>query len=416
MPLNFARLRALIPAVVALLCLLFGSPARADFHWYIDSTTYFGSSPAAACVAIAPHAGAWPTSEYRYDSYYITRITETQFDCYLRFRSPDGQEVVTRYNPIHVIRGPGSCDLPKVYDDQTGECNDPPKDCKSETGDILTRGSIAGIVVTNGRTYSLSQAPSSACVDSCTFALKDEGRPRYTSCYLVKGSQVDSFCNYILTGTGEPCSGWNWAQPETGDPLNPADTPDAPPSDPNDPGCPKGWSWSGTTCVKTPTDGDGGGDKEGDKDKDPSGGGGVGGGGGDKDPGGDGQDGGTDGDKDKDKDPGSGTGGGKDPDKGSSLKPPKAGSFDNANKEWEAKAEQARQLFNEKLKQQMNSFKGVFDVNLGQGAGSLPCERFTVLGQTLSICLTDYATELAYLRQILLLVASVIAATIVLRD
>lgn len=415
MPLNFARLRALIPAVVALLCLLFGSPARADFHWYIDSTTYFGSSPAAACAAIAPHVTRWPTSEYRYESHYITRITETQFDCYLRFRSPNGQQVVTRYNPIHVMRGPGSCDLPKVYDDQTGECNDPPKDCKSETGDILTRGSIAGIVVTNGRTYSLSQAPSSACVDSCTFALKDEGRPRYTSCYLVKGSQVDSFCNYILTGTGEPCSGWNWAQPETGDPLNPADTPDTPPSDPNDPGCPKGWSWSGTTCVKTPTDGDGGGDKEGDKDKDPSGGGGVGGGG-DKDPGGDGQDGSTDGDKDKDKDPGSGTGGGKDPDKGSSLKPPKAGSFDNANKEWAAKAEQARQLFNDKLKQQMNSFKGVFDVNLGQGAGSLPCERFTVLGQTLSICLTDYATELAYLRQILLLVASVIAATIVLRD
>lgn len=318
---------------------------------------------------------------------------------------------------MNIGREGDPCVEGELFDTETGACVQPPKDCKAETGDILTRGTIAGVIVSNGRTYSLSQPPASACVDSCGYSLKDTERPRYTSCYFVTGSQVDSFCNYILTGTGESCSGWSWDQPETGDPLNPPETPDVPPSDPSDPGCPKGWSWSGTTCVKTPNEGDGGDDNGGDKE-DPSPGGGSGGGsdgeGGSDNPGGEGE--GPNGGSGNDKDPGSGTGGGKDPEKGSSLKPPKAGSFDNANKEWDAKAEQARQLFNDKLKQQMNSFKGVFDVNLGQGAGSLPCERFTVLGQTLSICLTDYATELAYLRQILLLVASVIAATIVLRD
>lgn len=396
-----------------LACFFAGVAMADDYYWYGPNQQRY-PSPAAACVG--NYGQQFENSDFIYTYVYFSFVNPEFVYCFYQTTSKyDGHKDKPNYYGQKVGRGGNMCSLPKLYDEQTGECKAPEKDCKAETGDILTRGSIAGIVVSNGRTYSLSQSPASACVDSCSFALKDVGRPRYTSCYLVKGSQVDSFCNYILTGTGESCSGWNWAQPETGDPLNPADTPDAPPSDPNDPGCPKGWSWSGTTCVKTPTDGDGGGDKDGDKDKDPSGGGGVGGGG-DKDPGGDGQDGGTDGDKDKDKDPGSGTGGGKDPDKGSSLKPPKAGSFDNANKEWAAKAEQARQLFNEKLKQQMNSFKGVFDVNLGQGAGSLPCERFTVLGQTLSICLTDYATELAYLRQILLLVASVIAATIVLRD
>ncbi|WP_165673605.1 attachment protein [Metapseudomonas otitidis] len=411
MPLNLARLNVLVVTVLALLAPL---SVQAKYIWSLSTpdAPIASPSPMAACK-LALTGNAAGTSDYRRGFTLHGPIEPTTKLVRCSYQELYWGNWIDRY--IMLTRFGDGCDSGTLYDPNTGECIVPDKDCKAETGDILTRGSIAGIVVSNGRTYSLSQSPASACVDSCSFALKDTGRPRYTSCYLVKGSQVDSFCNYILTGTGEPCSGWNWTQPETGDPLNPADTPDAPPSDPNDPGCPKGWSWSGTTCVKTPTDGDGGGDKEGDKDKDPSGGGGVGGGG-DKDPGGDGQDGGTDGDKDKDKDPGSGTGGGKDPDKGSSLKPPKAGSFDNANKEWAAKAEQARQLFNDKLKQQMNSFKGVFDVNLGQGAGSLPCERFTVLGQTLSICLTDYATELAYLRQILLLVASVIAATIVLRD
>ncbi|MBX6589599.1 hypothetical protein ISF05_30990 [Pseudomonas aeruginosa] len=77
-----------------------------------------------------------------------------------------------------------------------------------------------------------------------------------------------------------------------------------PPSDPNDPGCPKGYSWSGTTCVKTPTDptdptdpkdpgGDGGG----------TGGGGTGGGGDGGTGGGDGGTGGGDGKCDPAKDP-----------------------------------------------------------------------------------------------------------------
>ncbi|GAC1030285.1 phage coat protein A [Pseudomonas sp. No.21] len=409
MPLNLARLM-----VLAALALLVPLSAHANYIWSLSGIDAPSASPnpMTACK-LALTGNSSGTSDFRRGFTLHGPIEESARSVQCSYQELYWGNWIDRF--ILLTRHGERCDPGTLYDPNTGQCIVPDKDCKAETSDILTRGSIAGVVVSNGRTYSLSQAPSSACVDSCGYASKDDGRPRYTSCYFVGGSKVDSFCNYILTGTGEPCSGWDWDQPETGDPLNPVDTPDTPPSDPNDPGCPKGWSWSGTTCVKTPTDGEGGGDKDGEKD-DTQPGGGSGGGGGDKDPGGDGQDGGTDGDNDKDKDPGTGTGGGKDPNKGSSLKPPKTGSFDNANKEWDAKAEQARKAFNDKLKQQMNSFKGVFDVNLGQGAGSLPCDRFTVLGQTLSLCLTDYATELAYLRQILLLVASVIAATIVLRD
>ncbi|MDH0336617.1 DUF6531 domain-containing protein [Metapseudomonas otitidis] len=124
--LNFARLNAVVLAVLFLLCLALSSAARADYQWFVNESPKFtGSSPAAACEALVPHASPWPTYQYRYDSYYIVRIIETQFDCYLRFRSADGQQLATRYHPIHIIRGAGSCDLPKVYDNQTGECKAP---------------------------------------------------------------------------------------------------------------------------------------------------------------------------------------------------------------------------------------------------------------------------------------------------
>lgn len=331
---------------------------------------------------------------------------------------------------MYIQRGGDGCDSPKVLDastgicelpkpalceadngqvqDETGACVTPPSTCP--TGDKFpAKGADSPVINSQGRNYVSSPVPPTACFQGCQYAPNESTRA--VSCWLNPGSLDRGYCNYIIESTGQPCNADAYDFASAGDLLNP--TSDQP--DNRDPGCPKGWAWSGTTCVRTSSGGEGSGGQGSDKDKDPGGGGGAGGGG-DKAPGGDGQDGGTDGDKGKDKEPGIGTGDGKDPNKGSSLKPPKTGSFDNANKEWDAKAEQARKAFNDKLKQQINSFKGVFDVNLGQGAGSLPCDRFTVLGQTLSLCLTDYATELAYLRQILLLVASVIAATIVLRD
>lgn len=215
--------------------------ASAEAYYYSGEVKGRFASAQAACQADAEdYSNRWPSPLISATISHRHEYPGT-YNCRIRMEAAHRWTVIVR-------RGGDACPEGLVLDLELGQCKEPPKDCKAETGDILTRGSIAGIVVSNGRTYSLSQSPASACVDSCTFALKDTGRSRYTSCYLVKGSQVDSFCNYILTGTGEPCAGWNWAQPETGDPLNPADTPDAPPSDPNDPGCPKGWSWSGTTC------------------------------------------------------------------------------------------------------------------------------------------------------------------------
>lgn len=319
-----------------------------------------------------------------------------------------------------IVRRGDSCPDDKVLNDELGICEPPPKDCSGEKGDILTRGSIAGVVNSNGRNYSLSTPPAKACVDSCTYA-NNSSPARYSSCYFVKGSTTETFCNYILTGTGESCPGWDWEQPASGDSLNPPDVPDVPPSDPNDPGCPKGWSWSGTTCVKNPTDGSGGGSDNGSGNGSDNGSGGSSGGG----TGGNNSGGGSDGSGGSGDGSGDGSGSGSGSDSGGSntdggpkerLSKPKPGNFDAANKEWDAKVDTARKLFHDKLESNINSFKGVFDLNLGQGAGALPCDSFRVLDQTISICLTEYSTQFSYLRSVLLLAATVFAALIVLKD
>ncbi|WP_246868167.1 hypothetical protein [Pseudomonas aeruginosa] len=131
------------------------------------------------------------------------------------------------------------------------------------------------------------------------------GTSRPTSCYRTPGSTTEGFCNYTLKSNGQNCSADSGNLGGTGPSLSEPNQPPVtdPPSDPNDPGCPKGYSWSGTTCVKTPTDptdptdpkdpgGDGGGTGGGDGGGT---GGGTGGGGDGGTGGGDGGTGGGDG-------------------------------------------------------------------------------------------------------------------------
>ena len=180
---SLARLNAVALAVLSLLCLAFSSAARADYQWFINESPKFtGSSPAAACAALVPHASPWPTYQYRYDSYFIIRIIETQFDCYLRFRYSDGQQVATRPHPINVIRGVGSCDLPKVYDDQTGECKAPEN---VNVGQVCQEQSDPSdsnplLVQVDGSCKKLSQSPMNKGIphtSSCTETNSLAGNP-----------------------------------------------------------------------------------------------------------------------------------------------------------------------------------------------------------------------------------------------
>lgn len=317
-----------------------------------------------------------------------------------------------------------------TYNASTGICEPPPKECKE--GELFpAKGPDSPVVTSGGRNYVGDGGAPTACYQSCQYG----GNPSPASCYLVKGSTTTGFCNYILKGTGQSCGADSYTFSQTGDSLNPPDTPNTDPSDPNDPGCPPGWSWSGTTCVKTPTDptdptdpttpggdGDGGGDGNGGGNNN---GGGTGNGG-DGSGGGDGN-GGGDGSGDGD---GSGTGGDGngtcDPAKencstgpegpGGELKEPTPGTWDDAIATWEKKVEEAKKELKTKVKANVDQMKGAFDLNLAEGGGQLPCESMTIWGKSYSLCISDYAGQLSSLRVALLLMAALIAALILLKD
>lgn len=340
---------------------------------------------------------------------------------------------VNSYSADAVLVG-DSCPPEQEIDPSDGACKPPPEECKE--GELFpAKGPDSPVVTSGGRNYVGDGGAPSACYQSCEYG----GNPSPASCYLVKGSTTTGFCNYILKGTGQSCGADSYTFAQTGDSLNPPDTPNTDPSDPNDPGCPPGWSWSGTTCVKTPTDptdptdpttpggdGDGGGDGNGGGNNNGGGNDGGTGNGGDGSGGGDGN-GGGDGSGDGD---GSGTGGDGngtcDPAKencstgpegpGGELKEPTPGTWDDAIATWEKKVEEAKKELKTKVKANVDQMKGAFDLNLAEGGGQLPCEPMTIWGKSYSLCIADYAGQLSSLRVALLLMAALIAALILLKD
>lgn len=198
------------------------------------------------------------------------------------------------------------------YDEEARMCKPPepekPNDCIEGLYDLFS-SPPSPVVQVGGRNQVISSPPA-GCKNGCAYSADSS---KTTSCYFVTGSTNEGFCNYSLRSTGATCPADTNNPGMTGPSLNstPPTDPNEPPSDPNDPGCPAGYSWSGTTCVKTPTDptdptnpGDGGGDGG-------TGGGGTGGGGdGGTGGGGDGgSDGGTGGGGDGGGTPGTGGGG-----------------------------------------------------------------------------------------------------------
>ncbi|RPV84732.1 attachment protein [Pseudomonas aeruginosa] len=420
---NNARsgLGRLLPLLGLLVSLLWHPLASAEiYRWKIDiggRPTAFFPSYAEACKF---YFDTW-SPEYRKT---MERANSAWVQCIVHIG-------VNSYSADAVLVG-DSCPPEQELDPADGACKPPPEECKE--GELFpAKGPDSPVVTSGGRNYVGDGGAPTACYQSCEYG----GNPSPASCYLVKGSTTTGFCNYILKGTGQSCGADSYTFSQTGDSLNPPDTPNTDPSDPNDPGCPPGWSWSGTTCVKSPTDptdptdpttpgGDGDGDGNGGGNNNGGGNDGGTGNGGDGSGGGDGN-GGGDGSGDGD---GSGTGGDGngtcDPAKencstgpegpGGELKEPMSGTWDDAIATWEKKVEEAKKELKTKVKANVDQMKGAFDLNLAEGGGQLPCEPMTIWGKSYSLCISDYAGQLSSLRVALLLMAALIAALILLKD
>lgn len=109
------------------------------------------------------------------------------------------------------------------------------------------------------------------------------------------------------------------------------------------------------------------------------------------------------------------------PGPGGSLTKGEQGNFAEGIAEWDERIRDISQELDQQLDQYSNLFSGVFDLNLGTGSGSLPCEQIPISfgrfgSTTLDMCLNNYADILAYLRYALMLGAAVLAAFIVMKD
>ncbi|EPK1812606.1 attachment protein, partial [Pseudomonas aeruginosa] len=229
----------ILPLLGLLVSLLWHSLASADFYqWHISipgKPTAFFPSYTAACQYYFDNTSANWIKE-------INKLSYKEVQC-----SVSGTGGITWQTKTAILTG-DSCPPEQELDPADGACKPPPEECKE--GELFpAKGPDSPVVTSGGRNYVGDGGAPSACYQSCEYG----GNPSPASCYLVKGSTTTGFCNYILKGTGQNCGADSYTFAQTGDSLNPPDTPNTDPSDPNDPGCPPGWSWSGTTCVKTPT-------------------------------------------------------------------------------------------------------------------------------------------------------------------
>ena len=271
------RLISGVRLLVALVVVGWGPVVFAeDYYWKRNGSNEVIPDVIADCKSLATPGNT------EYHSHFFN--SPSDFRCQLR-RVSDG--ALGGYLVLYSRFG-DSCPSGSTYNPQTGKCEPPPPDCSTASPGIF-KSPPAGVINSNGANYVATNSPGTVCYNQCSYLTSD----RASSCFLTPGSKTQGYCNYIGNATGENCNEPDYPLGAPGDPLNPPETPDVPPSDPNDPGCPPGYGWSGTTCVKNPTDdgGNGPGDGDGDGDGD-SGGGGGGSGGGDGN-GGDGGDGGS---------------------------------------------------------------------------------------------------------------------------
>ncbi|HBO2834422.1 attachment protein [Pseudomonas aeruginosa] len=258
-----------------------------DFYWriaYPDGQFRYESAEA-ACQANNDYYRKDYGSGYSRIEVRNKPIDETHWSCYLYAYKLDskGVEYIAGQRGNNATRYGTECPAGTEYDPATGGCK--VNNCIAGLVDLFSSGP-SPVYQLNGRN-AVASSPPTGCKGGCAYVPETS---KTTSCYFMPGSTSEGFCNYSLKSSGETCPADTNNPAMTGPSLNdtPPTDPDEPPSDPNDPGCPSGYSWSGTTCVKTPTDptdptdpGEGGGDGG-------TGGGGDGGTGGGGDGGGDG--------------------------------------------------------------------------------------------------------------------------------
>lgn len=401
---------------VLLSAVLLPSMAQAEddyYYWSVsDKGTSTGATPREACEARFSARGYGSV-----DSVTIAPSTRAKCD---HFR--EGQSPITRY----AYRYGNSCPPDTTYNSETGGCE---AGCADTIGTpLFVRGDNAIVINSNGTNYVASQAPASICSMGCSF---EPASSFASSCYLVSGSTNTGYCNYIVEGTGDSCSGSNLIPGDTsGDPLNPPPEPtdpNAPPPEPDPCHGVPGYEWNGTTCVKSETGGgddgsgdggDGSGDGSGDGGGDGSGGGTGGGSSGGDGSGGDGS--GGDGD-------GSGSGGGGSGDggctgdecgggEGGGLNQPEKGNFDDAIAEYDQKITDTLAEIKDQSGQFGSLIEQILAIPLNSGNAVLPCFEADIAGRTVGFCLSDNAEQLALLRNIILFLATVIALFIIFRE
>lgn len=268
--------------------LFFAQGARAEYYyWYMPYLGKRFSSPSAACDLYFSGVSHDPDRVFVMEPSSNPSEAGKVFYCVVR----SGGKSVFSPTPYVYLKG-DRCPEGQSLDLKDGMCKPPPPECESGVPNLF-RSSNYPIIVINGKN-TVPSSPPSGCLNGCAYEA-DSSRP--TSCYRTPGSTTEGFCNYTLKSNGQNCSADSGNLGGTGPSLSEPNQPPVtdPPSDPNDPGCPKGYSWSGTTCVKTPTD-----PADPTDPKDPGGdgggtGGGTGGGGDGGTGGGDGGTGGGDG-------------------------------------------------------------------------------------------------------------------------
>ncbi|HFX3565022.1 TPA: hypothetical protein ACIEA2_004503 [Pseudomonas aeruginosa] len=249
--------------LLLLLVLVSSSVSAEEYYWYMGYFDKKVSSPSAGCDLYFTGISRDPGRVFVMEPSSNPSEAGKVFYCVVR----SGDWVL--FNTTVYLKG-DKCPEGSDLDLTTGVamCKPPepekPNDCIEGLYDLFS-SPPSPVVQVGGRNQVISSPPA-GCKNGCAYSADSS---KTTSCYFVTGSTNEGFCNYSLRSTGATCPADTNNPGMTGPSLNstPPTDPNEPPSDPNDPGCPAGYSWSGTTCVKTPTDptdptnpGDGGGD------------------------------------------------------------------------------------------------------------------------------------------------------------
>lgn len=390
-----------------LLALLAGFSSSAfaeDYYWYmVDGDRY--PSPQAACDGYV--AKGYPTTGLRNA---VAQPYVLPMDDKISFRCVFYNQLGETYGRLPLSRGGNTCS--GSYDTNTGVCTRP-TDAECKTRDNYTK-TIQFSYTDGGAVLELDPEIKDGCVyepgtpDSCddnvcTVDMIPVGNDDMSDNPDNPDQQLQDYLDE-LAKKFECTKAANGTVGCTGAQTTPPDI------DPDDK-CPDGYSWSGSACFPTT----GGGNENPDNPGGNTGGGNGGNNGGDggTNPGTGGEDGGGDGGGNAGGGDG-GTNGGDGPKE--SLEQPKQGSWDEALETWTAKVDEAKEAFRDKIQENADQLKGVFDLNLGEGGGKLPCDTFVVWKKTVSLCFTAYEEKLSYLRYALMFMASVLAAFVILKE